>query len=267
MYKLEPPMKLEAAICPNCGGDLRIPDDRKTIVCMYCGKTIIVQEAIAKANSPSIENYMELVKAARDSHNFEEAYAYCNKILELNPKNYLAWYYKGDAAGWQSTIKDMRFRETLIGIDNAHNFAPQEEKSRIYSEGANLINSIASALYDLCIENMYEYGSDMDVQIEFIDQRSAIIGAWVAANTIDPSNKDVLDSVISALKDLIKGVEYKDCDEYETIRIDELMPETKQDYMTMFDDYVNKRKALDPSYQPPQICQSSPVKKGFLGLF
>jgi len=48
-------MKLETAICPFCGGDLRIPDDRKSILCMYCGKTIIVEEAIAKAQVPSLK--------------------------------------------------------------------------------------------------------------------------------------------------------------------------------------------------------------------
>ena len=67
-------MELKAAICPYCSGDLKIPEDRKNIMCMYCGKQIIVKEAIEKAIGPKIENYFCLAKATQKSSNNEEAY-------------------------------------------------------------------------------------------------------------------------------------------------------------------------------------------------
>ena len=39
------PIEFIPAICSNCGGQLRVPEDRKTIIkCIYCGYDIIIHE-------------------------------------------------------------------------------------------------------------------------------------------------------------------------------------------------------------------------------
>lgn len=38
-------MEFIKGICPHCNGELQIPQDRKTIICMYCGKEITVSDA------------------------------------------------------------------------------------------------------------------------------------------------------------------------------------------------------------------------------
>jgi len=80
-------MKLKVAVCPFCSGNLSIPENRKNVICMYCGKNIVVQEAIEKAVRPTIENYLALASSAQKSGNNQEAYDYYTKILELDPKN------------------------------------------------------------------------------------------------------------------------------------------------------------------------------------
>ncbi len=38
-------MNFKPAICPSCGGKMQIPEDLKTVKCMYCGIEVIVQKA------------------------------------------------------------------------------------------------------------------------------------------------------------------------------------------------------------------------------
>lgn len=35
-------------VCPHCKGELQLPQDRETVICMYCGKELIVRDALAK---------------------------------------------------------------------------------------------------------------------------------------------------------------------------------------------------------------------------
>jgi DNA-directed RNA polymerase subunit RPC12/RpoP len=48
-------MSFKAAKCPNCAGDIQVPDDRDTVKCMYCGSDIVVREAIRLAGGVNIE--------------------------------------------------------------------------------------------------------------------------------------------------------------------------------------------------------------------
>lgn len=52
--------------CPRCHENIQVPDDRETILCMYCGEEISVKEALGeeeKAADPAIlEEYLERVQ-------------------------------------------------------------------------------------------------------------------------------------------------------------------------------------------------------------
>jgi hypothetical protein len=254
-------MKLEAAICPFCSGDLRIPPDRQTILCMYCGKTIIVQEAIAKTKCPSVESLMAIAAAARESKNYEEAHQYYTKVLELDPTNFLAWFFKGEAAGWQSTLNNFRFGEICSGIENALKFVPQENRELIKAEGACLMNDVAVAYHKLILEHMMEYGYTSESHQNYFDQCANVSDALYSANCLDPKNGTVIDSMISLLMEYIEGVEYKDNDEYETIRV--FRPARDQNLiMPELNKYIAMKKAIDPTYQPRAI-----KKKGRFSLF
>lgn len=41
-------MEFLKGVCPYCKGELQIPQDRETVICMYCGKELIVRDALAK---------------------------------------------------------------------------------------------------------------------------------------------------------------------------------------------------------------------------
>lgn len=41
-------MEFLKGVCPHCKGELQVPQDRETIICMYCGRELAVRDALAK---------------------------------------------------------------------------------------------------------------------------------------------------------------------------------------------------------------------------
>lgn len=91
-------------------------------------------KAASQAASPKIvsgvnvSNLMELAKAAAEANNYQEAYAYYTKVLEYFPKNSEAWLGKGEAAGWASTVAEIKTKEMISAFENAINCATEEDK-------------------------------------------------------------------------------------------------------------------------------------------
>jgi tetratricopeptide (TPR) repeat protein len=104
------------AICPNCSGELRVPNDpnQHVVKCMYCGYDIILHD-LSKANLDSkihIDRILKLAKIAENGFNYEEAYKYYSQVLENDPENILAWFGKGFSAGMLSSGTSSRIQET-----------------------------------------------------------------------------------------------------------------------------------------------------------
>jgi len=249
---------VKPATCPYCGGDLRVPEDRTTIKCMYCGKDIIVREAIERATGPTIENYLTLARTAKNSGNNKEAYDYYTKILELDPKNHEAWFGKGEAAGWLSTLTEFRLSEMVTGIQNAVEFSPPDEKEEIKIKGARMINEITNAYYNLSLNHVVEFGRLDTAREEFMTRCLLMIKAFEVAHSYSPSDKVIIDNIIHVCKMQIEGVHYKDFNEYgETRGAFWATKERESLLRSKIDEYVEKRKSLEPSYQPPTIQRKS----------
>lgn len=82
-------MDFQAAKCPSCNGELRIPDDRDIIKCMYCGLDIKVRDVINVVQQilPNLQLMkMEAMKAFSDNH-YKDSEDLCDKILVFEPNN------------------------------------------------------------------------------------------------------------------------------------------------------------------------------------
>jgi hypothetical protein len=91
-------MTFKPAKCPNCAGDLQVPEDRDSVKCMYCGSDIVVREAIRLAGGVNVANLLELAQEAMNSQNYSEAFKYFSKVLEYDSNNQKAWLGKGFAS-------------------------------------------------------------------------------------------------------------------------------------------------------------------------
>ena len=81
-----------------------------------------------------------------------------------------------------------------------------------------------------------------------------IIEALEFAHMLAPQEKQIIQIIIDICKSLIEGTSYIDFDEYgKTLRTLRLSPQFEAQLKSKVDEYIEKMKALDPSYQPPQI--------------
>lgn len=46
-------MEFLKGVCPHCSGELQIPHDRETVICMYCGKELLVKDALEQQEAAS----------------------------------------------------------------------------------------------------------------------------------------------------------------------------------------------------------------------
>lgn len=143
-------------VCQSCGTKYSVEEAKK----MMIEGTVDVSGSTVKVdNSASIENYFKMAQSAYDSSNQKEAEYYCNKIIEIEPENYKAWLLKGKAAGWQSTLANIRIEESVNCFTKAVDNAPEEDKERVKTEASKEIEKLSTALMSLCCKNFARFAS------------------------------------------------------------------------------------------------------------
>lgn len=159
--------------CEMCGGTDLIKQDG-VFVCQNCGMKYSTEEAkkmmiegtvevtgtVKVDDSSKIDNYYTMAENAYDAGNKQEAENYCNKIIEIDPTNYKAWFLKGKAAGWQSTLRNIRIEESVNCFTKAIDNSPEDQIEAIKKEAAAKISSLSKALMSLCCDNFAKYPSD-----------------------------------------------------------------------------------------------------------
>jgi DNA-directed RNA polymerase subunit RPC12/RpoP len=120
-------MPFKPAKCPNCAGDLQVPDDRDAVKCMYCGSDIMVREAIKLAGGINIDNLLFLAANSEKVERLEEAYKYYAAVLESDPQNCIAWVGKGFTERPPCIADEAHLRMCL---NNALSFSPNKEELR-----------------------------------------------------------------------------------------------------------------------------------------
>lgn len=143
-------------VCQSCGTKYSVEEAKKMMV----EGTVEVAGTVKVDDSAKIDNYYAMAENAYDASNKQEAETYCNKIIEIDPSNYKAWFLKGKAAGWQSTLRNIRIEESVNCFTKAIDNAPEEEVEDIKAEAASEISSLSTALMRLCCDNFAKYPSE-----------------------------------------------------------------------------------------------------------
>lgn len=109
-------MPLIAAKCPGCGAAIQLPSERQNANCMYCGISVLVEQAVnlAISTGPSSQALVELGESSLLARREEEAYSYFSRALESDASNSAAWLGKAKASIGQASLKDMRVDEVLV---------------------------------------------------------------------------------------------------------------------------------------------------------
>lgn len=166
---------MKALTCEMCGSTNLIKEDG-VFVCQSCGTKYSVEEAkkmmvegtvsvkgtVTIDNTGSIGNYLVMASNALQAGNYIEAESYCNKIIEINPKHSRAWQLKGTAAGWQSTLANVRMEESINCFNNALEYASGDEADEINKAIANDAYSLSVATVQLACNHFSEFPSNED---------------------------------------------------------------------------------------------------------
>ena len=138
--------------------------------------------------------------------NYQEAYQYYNRILEINPKNPKALIGKGLAIGWLSSFSAPRYREAVdvitLGLKNCNDFDFQSYRDHI-TDG---LNDLAVTHYDK-LKKRYTKKSytDTDYQKPFFALLPDILLLWITVLAINPKEKYAY-QVVSVYKELTNSL-------------------------------------------------------------
>lgn len=142
-------------VCQTCGTKYSVEEAKK----MMIEGTVNVSGTVKVDNTDKIKNYLEMAKSAYEAGNKGEAEAYCNRIIEIEPQNYEAWFMKGKAAGWQSTLANIRIEESVQCFSKAIDYAPEDKIEEIKNSAAEEISNLSTVLVSLPCDNFKKYQS------------------------------------------------------------------------------------------------------------
>jgi len=264
-------MAFKAAICPSCGGDLQVPDDRDSVKCMYCGTNIIVRQAIQAGSGVNIKNYLELAVTANKAGNYEEAYSYYSKVLEIDIKNPEAWFGKARAAGWLSNITNFRDSEIVSGFQNSLENIPDKDKRALQVQCASEINRLSIAYFNLIHHNVSEYAANEQVWVNYLNRCESLISLMEFGNNLDPNNQEIMHGIINICKTNLGGVKYEYgvtyTNNYGVVghgtedAVQRVTGEWQQYFTNKMNLFSNKLKSINPDFKPPEVKKQYSTKE------
>lgn len=146
-------------VCQTCGCKYSIEEAKKMMV----EGTVEVTGTVKVDNSAAIENYLDMARNAIDASNNKEADEYCNKIIEMDTSNWEAWFIKGKAVGWQSTLGNIRIGETINAFSKALENCPEDKKEKLGKDCKFELEHLQLALLSTRVNNFKTHPNDVDV--------------------------------------------------------------------------------------------------------
>lgn len=147
-------------VCQSCGCKYSVEEAKK----MMIEGTVEVTGTVKVDNTAAIDNYLDMARNAQDAGNNEEADEYCNKIIEMDVTNWEAWFIKGKAVGWQSTLANIRVLETVNAFSKALDNCPLEKKEEIIKKCQEELEKLNAALLSLRVRNFSTHPGIKDLE-------------------------------------------------------------------------------------------------------
>lgn len=132
-------MSMIALICPQCGGETSLDNEREFGFCSFCGTKIILQNndviinlSVSQENPVTKELLFERAEIFLSEGNFESAEEYFNRVLDIDPKWSKAYWgllkSKMKAVTDGDLVKNGLSIKSFAEYNNAVKFGTSEEK-------------------------------------------------------------------------------------------------------------------------------------------
>ena len=139
-------MSFIPAKCTQCGAEITVDDTKDAGICKYCGTAFVTEKAINNYNTyvtndfsganvnivkGDINNLIHLAENALYAENYQEAYDYANKALEIDSRSSLGWFIKLRA---RSNLIDPKYRTSSFYTE----LSMYGNSALIYAEGIRI---------------------------------------------------------------------------------------------------------------------------------
>lgn len=160
---------MAALVCDLCGGKL-VMGAGGIAVCDSCGmehsadrikeKVQEIKGTVRVDNTHMVTTYLEMTATALEAENNEEAENYANKVIEVDPRSARAWFYKGKAAGWQTTGRNNRYPESIVNWINAYGVSSLEEREELADDIKAEAMKISTAILQMKCNSFAKFRSE-----------------------------------------------------------------------------------------------------------
>lgn len=100
----------------------------------------------ANPNQQQLDNILMLAATSYEADNYKDTENYCNQAIMLDAMSYKAWFLKGKAVGWSSTMDNNRFEEASHSFCKAIDFAPDDEKESLKDQSLDELRRLGLAV-------------------------------------------------------------------------------------------------------------------------
>ena len=175
---------MKKIVCELCEGTVFDKVDGR-FVCKGCGTSYSAEEARgmmrevegeepvatgasvmpqANPNQQQLDNILMLATSSYEADNNAEAENYCNQAIVLDAMCYKAWFLKGKAIGWQSTLGNNRMEEAAHSFCKAIDFAPEDEKEDLKNQASEELKKLGLACMNLRKKNFASDPGDSELK-------------------------------------------------------------------------------------------------------
>jgi hypothetical protein len=202
--------------CELCQSNDFTKDADGLFVCDYCrakytpeqAQALMGEGTVRVDKSEELTNLVALAGQAIRGGNHQEVYSYASRALEVDPRNSEAWRLKGVAAGWLSTIFDVRTSEMVSSFESAIEHAADEARYALRTTCAEDTLAVVNACYLISYKSAQESAILPSSWEQHIIATESIIGALQKSYEWKPSDAP-LRKIVQVASELIAGVPFE----------------------------------------------------------
>ena len=263
-------ISLSTMACPSCGGQLEDITGKDQVTCDYCSTSVkILQPKAIDVNNykksfkasdlEKFINISSIIESSMKAGNYPEAYDYCNKALELNPKIGEVWENKAICSFWNSVsfigrdeIVYSKAREivTLLNSSKEHDTDSKTYEAASDGIGFNLgqitTAKIEAMLPDTKLKKAPAWSTGL--QSRMSDYLNTIEVAFQIMSNKDTEFLKYIITEYSGAKKIKWLVKDKKTDKYEP-----------QNIFKKREILIKKVQEIEPDYVPPKIKEPAKI--------
>lgn len=193
-----------------------------------------------------LANLMGMGGTAERAGNHEEAISYYNRVLEADPTYSEAWLGKGRAAGWLSSLANVRINETIVAFGHAIATADDDHKHDVAVRATTDATSIIIALYGMAQRHHVQHATVPSARETYITSSAAMIDALHSTRDWNPRDRAALSATVAIATDLLNlGVN----------------PQFTELLRARRDEAATDLEAIDPTYVRPDLATETTADK------